>query len=101
MVCLVSHKMLGKLYNIRKYLKVQDMQSKEGAPMYPILFTISSLQVHVWGLLVALGVLAGVWLATRLAEGSEFTVDIVQEYVLYGVFAGLWLWQVHQTRQAA
>jgi len=56
--------------------------------MYPILFTIGSLEVHVWGLLVALGVLAGVWLAIRLAQGSEFTEDMIQEYVIYGVFAG-------------
>ena len=56
--------------------------------MYPILFTIGSLEVHVWGLLVSLGVLAGVWLAIRLAQGSEFTEDMVQEYVIYGVFAG-------------
>lgn len=56
--------------------------------MHPILFNIGSFEFRVWGLLVALGVLAGVWLAIRLAKGSEFTADMVQEYVIYGVFAG-------------
>lgn len=57
--------------------------------MQPILFSIGDFQVHVWGLLVALGVLAGLWLAGKLAQGSEFTTDMLQEYVLYGVLAGL------------
>ena len=56
--------------------------------MHPILFSVGSFEFRVWGLLVALGVLAGVWLAIRLAKGSEFTADMVQEYVIYGVFAG-------------
>ena len=65
--------------------------------MYPILFTIGSAQVHVWGLLVAIGVLAGLWLASRLARGSEFTADMLQEYVIYGVlvgFLGARAWEV-------
>lgn len=57
--------------------------------MQPILFSIGGFQVHIWGLLVALGVFAGLWLATRLARRSEFTADMLQEYVLYGVLAGL------------
>ena len=56
--------------------------------MHPILFSVGSVEFRVWGLLVALGVLTGVWLAIRLAKGSEFTSDMVQEYVIYGVFAG-------------
>lgn len=56
--------------------------------MHPILFNIGSFELRVWGLLVVLGVLAGVWLTVRLAKGSEFTSEMVQEYVLYGVFAG-------------
>lgn len=65
--------------------------------MHPILFTIGSLQVHVWGLMVALGVFAGLWLAMKLARGSEFTGDILQEYILYGIFVGLLgarIWEV-------
>ena len=65
--------------------------------MHPILVTAGSLQVHVWGLLVAAGVLAGLWLAIRLARGSEFTADPLQEYVMYGIIAGFLgarLWEV-------
>jgi len=47
--------------------------------MHPILFSIGSFEFRVWGLLVVLGVLAGVWLAVRLAKGSEFTADMVQD----------------------
>lgn len=56
--------------------------------MHPILFAVGSLQVHVWGLLVALGVFAGLWLALRLARESEFTAEMLQEYVIYGSIAG-------------
>ncbi|EAX47349.1 prolipoprotein diacylglyceryl transferase [Thermosinus carboxydivorans Nor1] len=56
--------------------------------MHPILFTIGNFEVRVWGIFVALGVLAGLWLAVRLAQGSEFTAEMLQEYVIYGVLAG-------------
>jgi phosphatidylglycerol:prolipoprotein diacylglycerol transferase len=56
--------------------------------MHPILFSIGNFEIHVWGLMVALGVFAGLWLAIRLAQGSEFTADMLQEYVLYGFMAG-------------
>jgi phosphatidylglycerol:prolipoprotein diacylglycerol transferase len=56
--------------------------------MYPILFSIGSFEFRVWGLLVSLGVLAGVWLTVRLARGSEFTTETIQDYVIYGVLAG-------------
>ncbi len=56
--------------------------------MYPILFRIGSFEVHVWGLLVAAGILAGLWLASRLAKNSEFTPEMLQDYVLYGAIAG-------------
>jgi phosphatidylglycerol:prolipoprotein diacylglycerol transferase len=65
--------------------------------MYPILFTIGSLQFHVWGVLVAVGVFAGLWLSIRLAQESEFNAEILQEYVLYGVivgFLGARIWEV-------
>lgn len=56
--------------------------------MHPILFSIGSFEFRVWGLLVGLGLFAGVWLAVRLAKGSEFTAEMLQDYVIYGVFAG-------------
>jgi phosphatidylglycerol:prolipoprotein diacylglycerol transferase len=57
--------------------------------MHPIIFSFSGIEFRAWGLTMALGVFAGLWLAVRLAKNSEFTADILQEYVLYGVVAGL------------
>lgn len=48
--------------------------------MYPILFRVGSFEVHVWGLLVVAGIMAGLWLATRLAA------------------AILWFWQMYKLR---
>ncbi|WP_110955834.1 prolipoprotein diacylglyceryl transferase [Anaerosinus massiliensis] len=65
--------------------------------MHPILFSIGSLEFRVWGVLVSIGIFAGVWLTIRLAKNSEFTSEMIQEYILYGVFAGLLgarLWEV-------
>lgn len=56
--------------------------------MHPILFSFGDFELRTWGLLVATGVLAGIWLAVRLARGSEFTAEMIQEYVMYGIFAG-------------
>lgn len=65
--------------------------------MHPILFSIGDFQIHIWGLLVASGIFAGLWLADKLAHGSEFATGILQEYVLYGIFTGLLgarIWEV-------
>lgn len=65
--------------------------------MYPTLFTIGHLEIRVWGVMLILGVLAGLWLGLRLARLSRFSQDMLVEYVLYGVIAGLIgarLWEV-------
>ncbi|MDR7868852.1 MAG: prolipoprotein diacylglyceryl transferase [Sporomusaceae bacterium] len=65
--------------------------------MHPILFSIGSLEIRAWGLLLALGILAGLWLGLRLARGSEFKEDVLMNYALYGTLAGLIgarLWEV-------
>lgn len=65
--------------------------------MYPILFTIGHLEIRVWGVMLILGVLAGLWLGLRLARSSRFSQDMLIEYLLYGVVAGLIgarLWEV-------
>ena len=80
--------MLGELCIYESLEIVNYIIQEVGERMHPILFSIGSFEFRVWGLLVALGVLAGVWLAVRLAKGSEFTADMVHEYVIYGVFAG-------------
>ena len=65
--------------------------------MQPILFTIGGFEVRAWGLMIAIGIFAGLWLAVRLGKNSEFTEEMLQEYVLYGLFVGLLgarLWEV-------
>lgn len=65
--------------------------------VYPILFSIGRFEVHVWGIFVGLAVLAGLWLAVRLARGTEFSAEMLQEYAIYGVmagFVGARLWEV-------
>ncbi len=57
--------------------------------MYPILFTVGGLEIRAWGLFVALGICAGLWLTVRLGKGSEFTEDFLTEYVAYGAIAGI------------
>lgn len=65
--------------------------------MHPILFSINGFEVRIWGLMVGLGIISGLWLATRLAKNSEFSEEMLQEYLIYGVLAGLLgarLWEV-------
>lgn len=65
--------------------------------MYPILFSFGSIQIHMWGIFVAIGAIFGVWLTIRLARGSEFTSEMIQEYALYGIilgFLGARAWEV-------
>lgn len=65
--------------------------------MHPILFSINGFEVRAWGLLVSLGIFAGLWLAIRLAKNSEFSAEMLQEYLLYGTivgFIGARLWEV-------
>lgn len=65
--------------------------------MQPILLTVGDFEIRAWGLMVGLGVLAGLWLAVRLGKNSEFTEDVLTEYVLYGLMAGIFgarIWEV-------
>ncbi|HMM21522.1 MAG TPA: prolipoprotein diacylglyceryl transferase [Selenomonadales bacterium] len=65
--------------------------------MHPILFSIGSFDVRVWGVMVGLGIIAGYLLAVRLAKGSEFTEEILTEYLIYAIIAGFIgarLWEV-------
>ncbi|VBB08266.1 prolipoprotein diacylglyceryl transferase [Lucifera butyrica] len=65
--------------------------------MHPILFTIGSLKIHAWGVMVALGLTVGLLLTVRLAKGSEFTAEFLSDYALYALIAGLLgarIWEV-------
>ena len=55
--------------------------------MYPELFHISFL--HTYGVLVALGFLAAVWMATRLARGAGIDAEAVANLGIYCALAAM------------
>lgn len=64
--------------------------------MHPVLFSFYGVEIRVWGILVGLAVCSGLWLAVRLAKGSEFDEETLQHYLLYAVavgFIGARLWE--------
>lgn len=57
--------------------------------MHPVLFSIGNLDIRAWGLMVALGITAGALVAHRLARQEGLNSDLILDYVLYVVIAGL------------
>ncbi|MFZ5646566.1 MAG: prolipoprotein diacylglyceryl transferase [Bacillota bacterium] len=65
--------------------------------MYPVIFYIGEHPVRSWGVMVALGILAGLWLAVRLAKRENIDQEKVMDFVLYAVLSGILgarLWEV-------
>lgn len=65
--------------------------------MNPVVFFIGDHPVRYWGIMVALGILAGMWLSIRLAKRENIESEKVMDFVLYAVVAGLLgarLWEV-------
>ncbi len=57
--------------------------------MLPRLFTFGSFYIPTYGVLVALGFLAGLWTATKLARRAGLNADHVANLALYCAFAGM------------
>ncbi len=57
--------------------------------MYPVLLQIGHVTLHTYGLLVAAGVLVGLWLARRQAERAGLDPDRVWNLGIYMVLAAL------------
>lgn len=57
--------------------------------MFPRLIEIGSFYIPTYGVLVALGFLAGLWTATRLARKAGLNGDDVANLALYCAFAGI------------
>lgn len=65
--------------------------------MYPVLFYIGGHPVRAWGIMVAVGVLAGLWLAVKLAKRENMDPEKIMDFTLYAVIFGLLgsrLWEV-------
>lgn len=56
--------------------------------MKPILFEIAGFPIRTFGLLVGLGFLAGIWIASRLARRSFIGSDDIQDLVVPWILAG-------------
>jgi len=57
--------------------------------MYPVLFHIGGLEIRSWGMMVPLGIIAGTMLVGRLARREGIKDELIYNYVLYVVVAGL------------
>lgn len=57
--------------------------------MYPILFHIGPITIHTYGLMLALGVMAGLLLLRRLARDAGLDADKLQNLALWVVLAGI------------
>lgn len=65
--------------------------------MHPVLFQIGGVTIYSYGVLVALGVLAGLWLARRQAAAAGLDAERVWNLGIYMVLAalvGAKLWQI-------
>lgn len=65
--------------------------------MYPVIFYLGDYPVRSWGIMVAAGILAGLWLASTLAKRQDIEPEKVMDFVLYAVVSGLLgarLWEV-------
>lgn len=57
--------------------------------MFPKIISIGSFFIPAYGLLVALGFLAGIWVTTALAKRTDLKPDPVANLALYSAIAGL------------
>ena len=57
--------------------------------MFPKIISIGGFFLPTYGLLVALGFLAGVWLTTRLARRAGLDAEVVTNLAIYCALAGL------------
>jgi phosphatidylglycerol---prolipoprotein diacylglyceryl transferase len=65
--------------------------------MHPILFSLGGFDIRVWGVMLTLGVIAGLRITAKLAKGTEYTEDILLDFTLYATIVGLLgarLWEV-------
>lgn len=57
--------------------------------MYPILFRLGSFELRSYGVVVALSVIAGLWLSTREARRKGIDPGLIQDFGLFALVAAL------------
>ena len=64
-------------------------EGPEGNDLHPDLFSIGPLTIHSYGAMMALGMLAGVWLVRRLAARSGQDAQALVDLAVFAFVAGL------------
>jgi len=65
--------------------------------MHPVLFQIGSLDIRVWGVMVSLGIIAGTYMARRMARREGLDPDLIFDYIIWVVvigFLGARAWEI-------
>jgi len=57
--------------------------------VYPTLFRLDGLSIHTYGVFVALGFLAGIWLATREARRQGEDAEVILDLAFYAIAAAI------------
>jgi phosphatidylglycerol:prolipoprotein diacylglycerol transferase len=56
--------------------------------MHPVLFQIGSFDVRIWGIMVSLGIIAGTYMAQRMARREGMDPELIFDFIIWGVVAG-------------
>ncbi|MEN8152635.1 MAG: prolipoprotein diacylglyceryl transferase [Acidobacteriota bacterium] len=57
--------------------------------MLPVLFKIGPITIHTYGFLLALGVMAAIFLAMRLAKQNNIDTKVLSDFIFYTLITGL------------
>lgn len=57
--------------------------------MHPILVKIGPVTIHTYGFLLAMGVLAAIWLCLRLAKKQGLDTRVLADFLFYTILVGL------------
>lgn len=65
--------------------------------MYPILFHIGNFPIRSWGIMVLLGIMAGLWVSMKLAKREGIDPEKIVDFIIYAVIGGVLgarIWEV-------
>lgn len=56
--------------------------------MHPVLFHLGNFDVRIWGIMVSMGIIAGTYMAQRLARREGMDPELIFDFIIWGVVAG-------------